>query len=104
MSHNLSPRHRPRRLAFLVLTAALAITACGGDDESSLPSEPHKLTVEVTEQGKNRFSLSAPKSVKAGLVEITLKTPAGGRTTHDAQLVRVKGNHSIDEVLEFLAR
>ena len=104
MSHNLSPRHRPRRLAFLVLTAALAITACGGDDESSLPSEPHKLTVEVTEQGKNRFSLTAPKSVRAGLVEIALKTPASGRTSHDAQLVRVEGNHSIGEVLKFIGQ
>ena len=93
----------------LALTAALAIAACGdddsgsGDDESSSSTKPQKLAVEVTERGPNKFALSAPKSVKAGLVEITLKTPAGGRTSHDAQLVRVEGNHSIDEVLKFVA-
>lgn len=90
--------------AVLAAAVAVTITACGDDEESSSSSKPQKLTVEVTEQGKNRFGMTAPKSVKAGLVEISLKTPAGGRTSHDAQLVRVEGNHSIDEVLKFIAQ
>jgi len=95
--------------AVLALIMALAvtwtITACGDDDsDSGKSSEPQKLAIEVTEQGKGKFSLSAPQSVKAGLVEISLKSPGAKGITHDAQLVMVKGNHTIDEVLKFIAQ
>ncbi|MDQ3631522.1 MAG: hypothetical protein M3417_09720 [Actinomycetota bacterium] len=82
---------------------ALTITACGSDDESSSSSKPQTLAVEVTGQGQGKFSLEAPESVEAGVVEISLKTP-GDETSHDAQLVRVEGDHSVDEVLEFIAK
>ncbi len=89
--------------AILAATVALAITACGSDEESSSSSKPRKLAVEVTEQGQGKFGLEAPESVEAGVVEISLETP-GDQTSHDAQLVRVEGDHSIDEVLEFIAK
>ncbi len=89
--------------AILAATVALTITACGSDDESSSSSKPQKLAVEVTGQGQGKFSLEAPESVEAGVVEISLKTP-GDETSHDAQLVRVEGDHSVDEVLEFIAK
>jgi len=89
--------------AILAATVALTITACGSDDESSSSSKPQKLAVEVTEQGQGKFSLEAPKSVEAGVVEISLETPPD-QTSHDAQLVRVEGDHSVDEVLEFIAK
>ncbi len=95
---------RALALAPLALTAALALGACGDDDsEEGESSKPQTLAIEITERGKNRFAMSAPKSVKAGLVEISLRTPAGGRTMHDAQFVRVEGNHTIGEVFKYIA-
>jgi len=91
------------RLALAAL-AATAITACGDDDDDDKggggASKPQaqKLAVSVTKEGKDKYSMSAPTSVKAGLVEISLQTPAGA--THDAQIVRVEGNHTVDEVLK----
>lgn len=93
----------PLARAILAATVALTITACGSDDESSSSSKPQNLAVEVTGQGQGKFSLEAPESVEAGVVEISLETP-GDQTSHDAQLVRVEGDHSVDEVLEFIAK
>jgi hypothetical protein len=95
--------------AILAATVALTITACGSDDESSSSSKPQNLAVEVTGQGQGKFSLEAPESVEAGVVEISLETPGDqtsqdAQTSHDAQLVRVEGDHSVDEVLEFIAK
>ena len=88
----------------MMLTGALAVTACGDDDSGAggESAAPQKLGVEVTEQGNDKFSLNAPTSVRAGLVEISLRTPAG-KATHDAQLIRVEGNHSADEVVKAVA-
>lgn len=107
---NLFPR--PLLFATLALTAALTVTACGDDDsdsdKSSKPSaessEPQRLAVEVTEQGKDKFGMSAPQSVKAGLVEISLKAPPVKGASHDAQLVKVEGNHTVAEVLKFISQ
>ena len=83
-------RRRTAALVVTALTAGLAISACGDDeDDTETASQPKKLAMEVIQQGKNKFSLAAPKSVEAGLVEMTLKTPAARGATHDAQLVRV---------------
>jgi hypothetical protein len=98
MRRNLTPRRSTAALAVVALTAALTITACGDDGDSGEPSKPPKLAIEVTEQGNDEFRLSAPKSIQAGPVEISLRSPAGD-TTHDAQLVRVEGDHTIDEVV-----
>ena len=99
---------RAARLALVALTAALTLTACGDDDDDEgggggAASKPQRLAIEVTQQGKNKFSLSAPRSTRAGVTEITLKTPSGDETQHDAQLVRVEGNHTVNEVLRFIA-
>ena len=98
MRHNLIPRHTTAGLALVALTAAMTIAACGDDDDSGASPKPQKLAIEVTEQGKDQFRLSAPKSVQAGLVEVSLSSPAG-EATHDAQLVRVEGDHTVDEVV-----
>ena len=102
MRYNLTPRRSIAGLALVTMTAALTITACGDDDDSAPSSKTAKLAIEVTEQGKDKFHLSAPKSVPAGLVEISLSSPAGD-TTHDAQLVRVQGDHTVDEVVAAVA-
>ncbi len=58
-----------RLLGTVAVTTALALTACGDDDSNSGDSaKPQKLAIEVTAQGKNKFRVSAPKSVQAGLV------------------------------------
>lgn len=91
-----------RMLAPIALTAAMVLTACGDDDDRAA-SGPAKLAIEVAEQGKGRFSLRAPGSVPAGLVEISLRVPAGA-TTHDAQLIRIEGGHTTKEVLAAVSR
>ena len=102
-------RRRAARLALVALTAALTLSACGDDDDDDdesgggAASKPQRLDIEVTQEGRNKFSLSAPRSSRAGVTEITLKTPSGDETQHDAQLVRVEGNHTVDEVLRFIA-
>ena len=83
------------------MVGALALAACG-DDDGGGSSAPRKFAVEVVQGGDNRFRLSAPRSVEAGLVEITLTSPAA-ETSHDAQLVRVEGDHTVDEVVRTLA-
>jgi hypothetical protein len=87
-------------LAPAAMTIAMALTACGedNDDNDRAASGPAKLAIEVTEQGKGRFSLRAPGSVPAGLVEISLRGPSGA-VTHDAQLIRMEGGHTVKEVL-----
>lgn len=97
MMHNPTPRRSSAGVALVALTAALTIAACG-DDVSGASPKPEKLAIEVSEQGRGKFRLSAPKSVQAGLVEISLRAPAG-EATHDAQLVRVEGDHTRDEVV-----
>lgn len=101
MPHNLTLRRRTAGLALVALTAALTIAACGDDDDSGA-SPTENLAIEVTEHAKGKFRISAPKSVQAGLVEISLRSPAG-EATHDAQLVRVEGDHPVDQVVATVA-
>lgn len=103
MRRSLTPRRTTAGLALLALTTALTMPACGDDGDAGEPSKPENLAIEVTEKGKDTFRLSAPKSVHAGLVEISLRSPAG-EATHDAQLVRVQGGHSVEEVVAAVAR
>jgi hypothetical protein len=98
---------RPARTGVAVLAlaaamaAATALSACGDDDDGEGSSTPAKLAIELTDEGKGKFDLHAPPSVGAGLVEISLRVPAGA-ATHDAQLVKVEGNRSAAEVVAAL--
>lgn len=90
--------------------AAIAVSAAGAGadgeakDAGAANAEraPAKVALEVTKRGAGKFRLRAPKRVPAGLVEISLRVPAG-RVTHDAQLIRVEGRHTEREVLAILA-
>jgi hypothetical protein len=85
------------RLAPLLIAASLALpTGCGSDDGSG--AEAAKLAVEASDPSKGKIALEAPESVKAGAVEITLTN--SGKGPHGAQLVRVEGDHTADEVVE----
>jgi hypothetical protein len=92
---------------FLSLLAAFALclvpAACGDDDSSdsdsasSGSSEAATLQFTTTEQGKNKVTIEAPKTIEAGAVEVTLRND--GKGPHDAQLIRVDGNRSADDVI-----
>jgi len=96
-------RHTTAAVVLLALTGATGLTACGDDDKDPAASGPAKLAIEVTQPGKGKFSLRAPASVPAGLVEISLRVPAGA-VTHDAQLIRMEGGHTTKEVLAAVSR
>jgi plastocyanin len=95
-----------RRLPVLLAAAALCLVpaACGSDDDdssssggSSESSETASVTFETTEPAKGKVAIDGPDTVEAGVVEITLTNGAKGR--HDAQILRVEGNRSADEVI-----
>lgn len=96
-----------RRFPVLLAAAALCLVpaACGSDDDDSSnggngaaeSSEPAAVTFETTEPSKGRVSIDGPREIEAGVVEITLKNSGKGR--HDAQILRVEGDRSADEVI-----
>jgi len=76
------------------------LAGCGGDDESSDASaEPTAVSLSVSKSGST-YELTAPDSLEAGLAEILLQVDAPASEQHDAQLVRVEGEHTLAEVLE----
>jgi len=82
-------------LAANMLAAALIFAACGDDDDGADGGSAATVSITADEQG-----ISAPESVDAGLAEITLENT--GEENHEAQLIRVEGNHTHEDVLELL--
>jgi plastocyanin len=95
----------PRRITALLSAAALCLVpaACGDDDDSSGgggssdSAEATAVTFTASEAGKDKVSLEGPTTVEAGLVDLTLENSGKGR--HDAQLLRIEGDRSADEVI-----
>ncbi|HEU0019687.1 MAG TPA: hypothetical protein VFQ14_05285 [Thermoleophilaceae bacterium] len=90
----------------LLAAAALCLVpaACGSDDDdsgssggSSESSETAAVTLETTEPSKGKVAIAGPDTVEAGVVEITLKN--SGKSPHDAQILRVEGDRSAQEVI-----
>jgi plastocyanin len=76
--------------------------ACGSDDDdssggSSESSDAAAVTFETTDPSKAKVSIAGPDTIEAGLTEITLKN--SGKGPHDAQILKVEGNRTVDEVL-----
>jgi len=98
-----------RKAVSLAAVAALALgaAACGDEDEPNneggqveTGSEaPPTLQFTVTEQGKTA-TLEAPTDAQSGVVKISLKNE--GKSAHEAQIVRVTGGQSADEVVKTL--
>jgi hypothetical protein len=93
-----------RRLPALLAAAALCLApaACGSDDDSSSggsseSDEAASITFETTEPSKGKVAISGPETVEAGMTEITLKN--SGKGPHDAQILKVEGDRTVDEVL-----
>lgn len=99
------PRGHRRMLATvagLALAGGLA-AGCGDDDEATdsgeAASAPASLEITASESGKE-VTLQTPESAEAGLTEITFANE--GSKPHEAQLLRVEGDHDEAEVLEAL--
>ncbi len=92
----------PRRVLLPLAAVALAggIGACGDDDDEDTGREAATVAVEVSEPSKGKVELKAPDKVDAGLVRIELTN--AGKASHEAQLIRVDGEHSVDEVLKVI--
>ncbi|MEK6277601.1 MAG: hypothetical protein AABM29_06280 [Actinomycetota bacterium] len=72
--------------------AAVAVSACGDDGTQ---------TLDIKASGaKDKTEITAPSSADAGVTEITLDNSSKGSAT--AQLIRVEGDHSADEVVRVL--
>ena len=80
-------------LAATCLAAAL-LTACGSGDGGG--GGGGRVVVETTDPSKDKVSMTAPSSVEAGLVRITLRNR--GDTLHDAQLFRIDGEHTATDL------
>lgn len=88
----------------LVALSALALAACGSSKKKTSSStgatpaqQPTTLSISATESGK-KASYSAPATIKGGLVTVTLQN--NGKAPHSAQLARIEGNHTPQEVLK----
>ena len=87
----------------LALCAPVAVLALlGGCGEGSSSAEPKPLNLELKESGDTASYSGAPREVPAGLARISLKND--GKGPHDAQLIRVDGDHSDQEVLQAIGR
>lgn len=92
----------PRGLVALAAVAALAVAGCGddGETEEGATGDAQQIALTVSGQGEDA-SLEVPESAEAGLAEISLEnTDEGG---HDAQLIRVEGDHSGQETAEAIS-
>lgn len=85
---------RHRLTAVAVVGCLLALPACGSDDKES-SSKPTAVSIAIA-GGKDKFTVKAPKKVDGGLVKIDFTNSS--KVSQDAQLVRVEGKHSADEV------
>jgi hypothetical protein len=91
-------------LPTLVAVAAGAFVAgCGDDDEDSASSEaakPVSFQITASAEGAKKKVLAFPSSIKAGLVTVTLRND--DKAPRSAQLIRVEGDHTVDDVLKIV--
>lgn len=86
-------------VAVMCAAAAPGLAACGDDDKDASASDTAKVAITATESGK-RAKLTAPTSVPAGVVTVTLTN--NGKFPHEAGLARIDAGHSVAEALKVL--
>lgn len=96
-------RRRPTVTSLAALAAGVLVVGCGDDDKASTdaakaPATPATFAVEATAEGKKKKSIEFPASVKAGLVTLTLNN--ADSVPRSAQILRVEGDHTVDDVLK----
>lgn len=74
---------------------ATLLVACGDDGDKATP-----LSAVITESG-DQVKIDMPPTVKGGVVELSLKN--SGTRNHSLQFLRVAGDHTTDELVEFVA-
>lgn len=90
--------------AVAALGLALALPACGSDDEKSSGSsgdaKPAAFKVTLGDAAKGKSTVKAPKTVKAGLVEVSAENT--GKRPHDAQIIGVDGDQTAQQVSKLI--
>lgn len=88
-------------ISCVALALAMPITGCGDDDDKdSAAAKPTPFGVSATATSKTKKALDFPATVKAGLVTMTLTN--SDTVPRSAQIIRVTGDHSVDEVLKIV--
>ena len=81
---------------------AALVAGCGDDDKkdsaSSTPAKPVSFVITATAEGTTQKALEFPSTIKAGLV--TMKLTNGDTVPRSAQILRVVGDHTVDDVLK----
>jgi hypothetical protein len=99
-------QQRRSRRSILSSCAAVAVAAlvagCGGDDDksaapSSEPAKPISFAISATAKGKQK-AMTFPSTIRSGLVTMTLTN--SDKVPRSAQLLRIVGEHSIDDVVK----
>lgn len=86
--------------AFAGLAVACLAPGCGSDDGDGAGERETRVRIEIADSGPSQVRMRAPREVPAGPVEIELRNR--GDTPHDAQLLRVDGDESENDVVGML--
>jgi len=73
----------------------MELTACGGS------SDPTGFSASTAEPGPGKVEITAPATVKSGLVKLTFKNT--GQQPHDSLFVRLDAGHSSQELVDSVA-
>ena len=97
--------HGRRIATFVTLIATGAFAAgCGDDDDETTEppaaAKPAAFVIEATAAGKDKKSLTFPATVKSGLVTLTLRNE--DTVPRSAQMLRVTGDQTVDDVLKIV--
>jgi hypothetical protein len=86
--------------------AAMALLAScgdgGGEADDDQAAGPSAVSLSVS-GSDGSYELTAPARIEAGLVEISLRVDTPETEEHEAQLVRVDGDHTLAEALKVLS-
>ena len=86
----------------LALLALAAVAGCGDSDAASDTTRtPARVMLIATELASGRYEIKAPRSVKSGAVEVTLRNHSS--KPRDAQLIRITDGHTVEEAVEAIA-
>jgi hypothetical protein len=88
---------RMRLLLPILLGFALAIGACGDEEEEQAAQQPTTAAFELTGSGKNA-KMTGPSSVTAGVVQVDFRNSSDDNA--GATLIRIEGGHTAAEAVK----